>query len=80
LAFAVENIEEFVVFLKSQKVAVEEIRLDEITGQRFTFFKEPDNLPLEIYETRSSSSIIYTNFILQTPSPDKWRFAKSCRH
>lgn len=50
LAFAVDNIEEFVAFLKSQGIAVEKIRVDEITGQRFTFFKDPDNLPLEIYE------------------------------
>jgi glyoxylase I family protein len=50
VAFAVDNLKEFVAFLKSKGVAVEEIRQDEITGQRFTFFKDPDNLPLEIYE------------------------------
>jgi len=50
LAFAVDNLKEFVASLKSKGVAVEEIRQDEITGQRFTFFKDPDNLPLEIYE------------------------------
>ncbi|NJL67614.1 MAG: VOC family protein [Oscillatoriales cyanobacterium RU_3_3] len=50
LAFAVEDIEASVNYLKSQEVAVEEIRLDEITGKRFTFFRDPDNLPLEIYE------------------------------
>jgi glyoxylase I family protein len=50
LAFAVEDIEASVNYLKSQQVAVEAIRLDEITGKRFTFFRDPDNLPLEIYE------------------------------
>jgi glyoxylase I family protein len=29
---------------------VEEIRVDEITGKKFTFFADPDNLPLELYE------------------------------
>jgi len=30
----------------------EAIRVDEHTGQRFTFFADPDGLPLELYETR----------------------------
>jgi glyoxylase I family protein len=50
LAFAVEDIEETVVYLKSHNLEVENIRIDEITGRKFTFFKDPDNLPLEIYE------------------------------
>jgi glyoxylase I family protein len=50
LAFAVENIEESVNYLTSQNIEVENIRVDEITGKKFTFFKDPDNLPLEIYE------------------------------
>ena len=50
LAFAVEDIEASVAYLKSQQVEVEGIRLDEITERRFTFFRDPDNLPLEIYE------------------------------
>ena len=50
LAFAVDNLEEMVSDLKSQGVSVEAIRVDEITGKRFTFFKDPDNLPLELYE------------------------------
>ena len=50
LAFAVEDIESSVAWLKSQQVEVEEIRIDEITGKRFAFFRDPDNLPLEIYE------------------------------
>jgi glyoxylase I family protein len=50
LAFEVDNIEENVDYLISQGVAVEPIRVDEITGKKFTFFKDPDALPLEIYE------------------------------
>ncbi|BAZ52415.1 glyoxalase/bleomycin resistance protein/dioxygenase [Nostoc sp. NIES-4103] len=50
LAFEVEDIEQTVVYLTSHNVEVENIRFDEITGKKFTFFKDPDNLPLEIYE------------------------------
>jgi glyoxylase I family protein len=50
LAFAVEDIKQSVADLKSHNIDVEEIRIDEITGKQFTFFRDPDNLPLEIYE------------------------------
>lgn len=50
LAFRVENIEETVAYLKMYHIEMENIRIDEITGKKFTFFKDPDNLPLEIYE------------------------------
>ncbi|MBD1928203.1 VOC family protein [Trichocoleus sp. FACHB-90] len=50
LAFVVENIDESVCYLKSKDIQVEDIRIDEITGKRFTFFSDPDGLPLEIYE------------------------------
>jgi glyoxylase I family protein len=50
LAFEVDNIEESVEYLISEGIAVESIRVDEITGKKFTFFKDPDDLPLEIYE------------------------------
>jgi len=50
LAFEVDNIEQTVLELNSKGVEIENIRIDEITGKRFTFFKDPDNLPLEIYE------------------------------
>ncbi|MUH00749.1 VOC family protein [Scytonema sp. UIC 10036] len=51
LAFQVDNIEKTVSDLNSQGIEVEDIRIDEITGKKFTFFKDPDDLPLEIYET-----------------------------
>ena len=50
LAFEVKNIDEEVKKLADMGVVCEEIRVDEITGKRFTFFKDPDELPLELYE------------------------------
>ncbi|WP_286748334.1 VOC family protein [Roseivirga sp. UBA1976] len=50
LAFEVENIEEAVDSLKLKGVITEPIRTDEYTGKRFTFFTDPDGLPLELYE------------------------------
>lgn len=58
LAFAVENIEECVSYLESHHIEVENIRIDEITGKKFTFFQDPDNLPLEIYELSKFNLII----------------------
>lgn len=51
IAFAVESVEDSVVLLNSKNVEAEEIRIDEFTGKKFTFFYDPDNLPIEIYET-----------------------------
>lgn len=50
LAFGVENIKESVAYLEAKGLKVEPIRIDELTGKCFTFFKDPDDLPLEIYE------------------------------
>ncbi|WP_338449673.1 VOC family protein [Niallia oryzisoli] len=50
LAFAVEDIEEEVSYLTEQKVEVEKIRIDPYTRKKFTFFADPDGLPIEIYE------------------------------
>ena len=50
LAFAVKDIEEAVSYLKEQGVETENIRRDPFTGKRFTFFTDPDGLPIEIYE------------------------------
>lgn len=50
LAFTVEDIEATVLYLKSQNIEVENIRIDEITDKKFVFFKDPDGLPLELYE------------------------------
>ena len=50
LAFSVENIEEVLKHLKKFNVTTETIRVDEFTGKRFTFFLDPDGLPIEQYE------------------------------
>lgn len=50
LAFEVENIEKMVSYLKGFQIESEPIRVDLITGKKFTFFQDPDNLPIEIYE------------------------------
>ena len=50
LAFEVNDIHELVAQLQAKGIPVEDIRIDEITGKKFTFFKDPDNLPLELYE------------------------------
>ncbi len=50
LAFRVTNIQQQVERLVAQGVEVEPIRIDEFTGMRYTFFQDPDNLPLELYE------------------------------
>ena len=50
LAFEVDDIEEAVNELKGKNIQVEEIRIDEYTEKKFTFFNDPDGLPLELYE------------------------------
>lgn len=50
LAFSVDNIEATKQLLEQKGVAVEPVRTDEFTGRKFTFFADPDGLPLEIYE------------------------------
>lgn len=50
LAFKTTKLDETVNYLIRQGISVENIRLDEITGKRFTFFQDPDGLPLELYE------------------------------
>ena len=50
LAFAVADLDAAVARLQAHQVAVEPVRVDELTGRRFTFFADPDGLPLELYE------------------------------
>lgn len=50
LAFAVNDIDEAVKELNEKNVVTEPIRVDEYTQKRFTFFSDPDGLPLELYE------------------------------
>ncbi|MCF7517995.1 MULTISPECIES: VOC family protein [Pseudoalteromonas] len=50
LAFKVADIAKAKAYLEQHGIVVEEIRLDEITGKQFTFFADPDDLPLELYQ------------------------------
>ena len=50
LAFHVEDIEPAVNWLNSMGIVTEPIREDKVNGGRFTFFKDPDGLPLELHE------------------------------
>jgi glyoxylase I family protein len=52
LAFEVSDVSATAAALQAQGIAVEPSRVDEFTGQRFTFFADPDGLPLELYEAR----------------------------
>ena len=50
LAFHVEDIGPAVTWLNSLGIETEPIREDRVNGGRFTFFKDPDGLPLELHE------------------------------
>lgn len=50
LAFRVEDIEPAVKWLNDMGIETEPVREDPYNGGRFTFFKDPDGLPLELHE------------------------------
>lgn len=50
LAFVVRDLNTVIDWLASHHIEVEPVRVDEYTQKRFTFFKDPDGLPLELYE------------------------------
>ena len=50
IAFEVDDIDCSIGFLKSNFIEVEPIRIDEFTNKKFTFFSDPDGLPIELYE------------------------------
>jgi glyoxylase I family protein len=50
LAFAVDSVARAVEHLERQGIATEAVRTDPYTGALFTFFADPDGLPIEIYE------------------------------
>jgi glyoxylase I family protein len=49
LAFSVDNLDMTVDDLQAKGIVTEPIRIDEFTGKRFTFFADPDDLPIELY-------------------------------
>ncbi|HGE5977026.1 VOC family protein [Vibrio cholerae] len=50
LAFVVDDVAKIKAQLEQQGVSVEPIRIDEYTGKAYTFFADPDELPLELYQ------------------------------
>ncbi|KGJ92858.1 VOC family protein [Colwellia psychrerythraea] len=50
LAFNVESVEQVCQYLTNAGIDVEPIRVDEYTGKKFTFFSDPNGLPLELYQ------------------------------
>lgn len=50
LAFETADIDDTVQLLRNSNISVEPVRIDEITGKRFTFIADPDGLPIEFYE------------------------------
>ncbi|MBM6614499.1 VOC family protein [Desemzia sp. RIT804] len=50
LCFYVEDVEAAAVELNQKGIETEPIRVDEFTGGKFTFFRDPDGLPLELHE------------------------------
>ena len=63
LAFAVTDLDACVTELEGKGVKVEAVRLDEVANRRFTFFADPDDLPIELYEAQGNSSIHRTGLI-----------------
>jgi len=50
IAFEVDNVQDTARRLSARGVEIEPIRMDEATNRAFTFFRDPDGLPIEIYE------------------------------
>ena len=50
LAFRVDDIEPVVAWLNDSGIETEPVREDPYNGGRFTFFRDPDGLPLELHE------------------------------
>ena len=50
LAFKVDDIEAAVKWLNDKGIETEPIRFDHYTNKRMTFFRDPDDLPLELHE------------------------------
>ena len=58
LAFAVVDLDECARELNAKGVQTETIRVDPLTNRRFTFFADPDGLPIELYEAGKSTDAV----------------------
>ncbi len=50
LAFRVASVDDTVKELEALGIPCEPVRTDTFTGEKLTFFRDPDGLPLEIHE------------------------------
>ena len=50
LAFQVDDIANCIAQLMQKGIVTEPVRVDQLTNKKFTFFADPDGLPLELYE------------------------------
>ncbi len=50
IAFEVENLDESIHFLNKNNIYCEPIRINTTNSKRFTFFNDPDKLPIELCE------------------------------
>ena len=50
LAFRVESVDQVVAELEEMGIPCEPVRTDTFTGEKMTFFHDPDGLPIEIHE------------------------------
>lgn len=51
LAFATDDLEAVQAHFKENNYPTESIRIDDFTGKKFFFVEDPDNLPIEFYES-----------------------------
>ena len=51
LSFEVDDLKQSIEELNQKGISTESIRTDEFTRERFTFFADPDDLPIELYES-----------------------------
>ncbi len=51
IAFEVDSIDDTVVELSKHNIIAEPVRIDEFTNKKFTFIADPDDLPVEFYES-----------------------------
>lgn len=50
LAFSVDDVAAASAMLTASGIRCEPLRTDPLTGKQFTFFQDPDGLPLELYQ------------------------------
>lgn len=55
IAFGVDDIDGMIAHLQAHDIPCEPMRIDAFTGRRFTFFADPDGLPIELYALQTEN-------------------------